>query len=359
MWIETLRVERLRSVSAAELTLSPGVNLILGPNGAGKTSLLEAAFLLSYGRSFRRGGREALVQRGASGFRVFAKLQRADGSITRLGLERQGTSWQGRMDEAPVARLSDLFAACAVCCFEPGSHELISGPSDERRAFLDWGVFHVEPGFIEAWRRYSRALKQRNLLLKRAVPDAELDPWDAELARSGAEMQRFRAAYVRRLAERFEAAAAQLLPELGRGTLLLEAGWDEAASLEESLAVSRDKDRQRQTTTVGPHRADWRIRFENAPHRHHLSRGQEKLTALAAVLAQAEVHADAKGEWPVMALDDLPSELDHAHQAQALDTLLAAGAQLLSTATEVPLGCAARLGPHATFHVEHGAVRRG
>src|SRR5687768_14655427 len=105
MWIETLRVEHLRSVGSAELTLSPGANLIMGPNGAGKTSLLEAAFLLSYGRSFRRGGREALIQRGQAGFRVFARIQHDDGSSQRLGLERMGLAWNGRLNEAPVPRL--------------------------------------------------------------------------------------------------------------------------------------------------------------------------------------------------------------------------------------------------------------
>lgn len=358
MWIETLRLEGIRSVTAAELELGRGANVILGPNGAGKTSLLEAAFLLSYGRSFRRGGRDALVARGASGFRVFARLAHPDGRIDRLGLERVGTSWQGRLNESAVQRLSDLFAACAVCCFEPGSHELISGAAEERRSFLDWGVFHVEPTFLDLWRRYSRALKQRNLLLKQQAGDAELDPWDTELARAGEAIADLRARYFATLSSIFSTVGARFIPELGVGRLTLEPGFDlTAGSLEAALAVARDRDRSRQTTTVGPHRADWRPIFEKAPSRHHLSRGQEKLVALAAVLAQAKVHAATKGEWPIMALDDLPSELDQAHQAEVASTLLEAGSQLLVTATELPGALAAVLADARTFHVEQGVIR--
>jgi DNA replication and repair protein RecF len=356
--LETLRVTDLRCFAAASLALAPGLNLFLGPNGSGKTSLVEAAYLLSHGHSFRRGARDALVRRGAEGFVVFGAWRGADGTPFRLGLERRGGSWAARIDDEPVRRLSDLFLRCAVCCFEPGSHALVGGAPEERRSYWDWTLFHVEPAFLETWRRYQRALKQRNALLRQAAPDAAFEPWDAELAASGEALGAMRAAALARLARVFAGFAARLLPELGDAALLPEAGWDLAAGdgLRGELARRLPLDRIRGSTSRGPHRADFRPGFAGAPLREHLSRGQEKLTALALILAQATLFRDERGEWPVLAFDDLPSELDFTHQGHVLDALAGQGAQILVTATEASPPLAARMAEAAVFHVEHGAA---
>ena len=205
MWIEALKMTNLRAFAQVELALSSKLNVFLGPNGSGKTTVLEAAYLLSHGRSFRRGGREALIRRGEAGFQVFVTLHRHNSpAATRLGLERRTDGWTARRDEQPLARLSELYQACAVCCFEPGSHELIGGPGEERRALLDWGVFHVEPTFLDCWRRYQRALRQRNALLAQGAPDRELTPWDIELIGSGARLTAQRQAYMTELDRRFQ-----------------------------------------------------------------------------------------------------------------------------------------------------------
>lgn len=105
---------------------------------------------------------------------------------------------------------------------------------------------------------------------------------------------------------------------------------------------------------IGPHRADWSLAFEQAPLREHLSRGQEKLTALGCLLAQATLHAGRRGEWPVVCLDDLASELDLAHQEALVAQLVAADAQVLVTGTECPVPLRTR--PHRLFHVEQGQI---
>lgn len=356
MWLRTLRLEHFRSFATAECALEPGPNLIVGPNGAGKTSLLEAAYLLSHGHSFRAGGHEAVVSRGEERFRVYAEVVREDGRSARLGLEREPGRWQARRGGERVARLSDLFLDCAVVCFEPGSHELIGGGSGGRRAFLDWGVFHVERGVLDTWRRYQRALKQRNQALRDRAAEAELDVWDAELARSGTALTVSRRAYLDGLGPAFTAAAAALLPELGLGRIDFSPGYD--GVLDEALSASRGRDRVRQATTRGPHRADWRPVFDGAPQREHLSRGQEKLTALAAVLAQARCFRATVGEWPVLALDDLPSELDPAHQALVVAEIRQSGVQTLLTTTHLGPQLAEQIRPAAQFHVERGRVAR-
>ena len=355
MRLESLRIRGLRCLEDVVVPLQPGVSVFAGANGAGKTSILEAAFLLSHARSFRSGAKDALLQRGADALSVFAELRHEDGQVRRLGLGRQGARWEARMDGESVS-LSELVGECAVVCFEPGSHALIAGGAEERRRYLDWGVFHVEHEFIGAWRRYQRALKQRNSLLRATstVPEALFLPWEAELDTTAAVLDRLRALYLATLRPHIEQAMAGLLPELGAVEMKYRRGWADDADLGELLASQRPRDLARGHTTMGSHRADWQIAFEHAPQREHLSRGQEKLTALGCVLAQAALYADRRGEWPIVCLDDLASELDRPHQAAVVEQLRSAGAQVFVTGTEVPE--ALQAGPAQVFHVEQGSI---
>ena len=351
-----LRLENLRNISSLDLQLAPGINLFVGPNGAGKTSILEGAYLLSHAQSFRSGPANTLIRRGADQFNVFARIERQSGPV-QVGLSRDANGWAARINSDDAASLGHMLREYAQVCFEPGTHALISGGSDERRRFLDWGVFHVEPDFMATARAFRRALHQRNALLKQGQSDAELDSWDIELAHAGETLATMRRAYFQHYSRALTAALTIYLPELGQTTTRYGQGWSEETSLEEALRETRTLDRSRGYTGRGPQRADWSIAFAQAPLREHLSRGQEKLCALACVLAQAQLFADSRGEWPVIALDDLSSELDDAHQRLVVDTLSSCGAQVLISAIEVPACLRAMDTPTSLFHVEHGSVR--
>jgi DNA replication and repair protein RecF len=356
MNFESLRIRGLRCLDDVTLALSPGINVFTGANGAGKTSILEAAFLLSHARSFRAGPRESLIQRGASGVSVFAELRTADLRAHRLGLGRESGRWIARVNGETAATLGSLVQQCAVVCFEPGSHALIAGGSEERRRFLDWGVFHVEPDFLVAWRRYQRALKQRNALLRSGsqVPDELIAPWEQELSTTGQAIDDVRVSYLDRLRPLLTKYAFALLPELGAVELRYRRGWDESLDLASALADRRFRDIARGHTTLGAHRADWSIAFEGAPQREHLSRGQEKLCALACLFAQAALYAERRGEWPIVCLDDLASELDQAHQHWVVEQLRSAHIQVLLTGTELPSALSSESA--TLFHVEQGHV---
>ncbi len=355
MRLAELRIKDLRIVEEAEIFLAPGWNAFVGANGAGKTSVLEAAFLLSHGRSFRRGLRDSLSRIGGNGFAIFGRLQRDDMSEHRLGLARVGGKLESRCD-AQCVGIAELVQGCAVVCFEPGSHELISGVSEERRRYLDWGVFHVEHDFLVQWRRYQRALRQRNACLREGGNDAYLEPWEVELISAGELIARHRAGYVDRLRPVLRGLLAQFLGELGDPEFLLDQGWKTGQSLADALSEGRSRDRERGHTGRGPHRADWSIAFERAPRREHLSRGQEKLCALALILAQARLFAMELGEWPVLCLDDLASELDRVHQAEVFAELVSGGAQVLLTGTELPQVIDPSTNEVRVFHVEQGRI---
>lgn len=358
MRVTRLDIAGLRRFDRVSLAPGPGLNLLTGDNGAGKTSVLEALHLMAYGRSFRGRVRDGLVGTSAAVVEVFVEWEEASTLRTRkAGLRHSGQAWEGRLDGGDITQLGDLCAALAVVTFEPGSHVLVTGGGEPRRRLLDWGLFHVEPGFLPLWRRYARALKQRNALLKARARDAELDAWDHELADAGEPISRHRQRYLEQLQPYMQATVADLLPAAGAAALEFQPGWRrDELSLSDALLLARDRDRTVGFTSSGPHRADWRIHHAAFPSRQALSRGQAKLTALAILLAQAELHAGLRGEWPIMALDDLASELDRNHQSRVLDRLQASGAQVFITGTEAPTGLQGADLPITRFHVEQGQI---
>ncbi len=357
MHLRHLGIRDLRLIESLDLELTPGWNLFVGANGAGKTSLLEAAFLLSHGRSFRSATRDALTRRGSGGWSVFGEIETERG-VTRAGIARVAGRLEARLDREPVP-VGELMQRTAVLCFEPGSHELIAGPSEERRRFLDWGVFHVEHSFLVHWRRYQRALRQRNALLRSTTLDGDaLDAWDRELGLAAEPLTIARRAYFEALQGHLAAACADLVPELGAPRIQFAPGYDDEIGLEDVLAVQRERDRARGHTTAGPHRSDWSLVFEHAPRREYLSRGQQKLSAFACAMTQARLFAERAGSWPVIGLDDLAAEVDQEHQQRMLALLQACDAQVLITGTERSAALAQMPRAMAMFHVEHGAVAR-
>jgi len=356
MRLELLRLDDFRLFDQLAVDFIDGWNLFVGPNGAGKSSLVEAAFLLSHGRSFRARSRDALARHGQAGYAIYGQIA-SQGGPRRLGLARSGQRLEARIDGVSVA-VGELMRHAAVVCFEPGSHELVSGPSEVRRRFLDWGVFHVEPDFLAVWRRYQRALRQRNALLRTDARVAELEPWDIELAQAAVPLSAMRQRYFAALEPHARAALALLLPELGAAEFALSG---DAASVDELLAALRarhQRDRSRGHTGVGPHRADWSFVFGGAGRREHLSRGQEKLCALALAVAQVRLFAGMRGEWPILCLDDLASEVDAEHLQRVVTTVDAMPVQVILTGTALAPALQQRARPGATFHVEQGRVAR-
>lgn len=361
--VTRLDIANLRRFERVTLAPAAGLNLITGDNGAGKTSVLEALHLMAYGRSFRGRVRDGLVRTGCEAIEVFVQWREGETfpgvepRIRRAGLQHTGQAWTGRLDGESVAQLGELCAALAVVSFEPGSHVLVTGGGEPRRRLADWGLFHVEQGFLPLWRRYARALKQRNALLKSGGSGTSLEAWDHELGEAGEPLTAFRAQYLQELQLHLLPVAQALLPSLGAAGIEFQPGWRrQDFPLVDALLLARDRDRSLGYTTVGPHRADWRVDYAGNPDRITLSRGQAKLTALSLLVAQAEDFARRRGEWPVIALDDLASELDRNHQRRVLERLLASGAQVLVTGTEVPAALQALEAPVSRFHVEHGLL---
>lgn len=357
MNIELLRAANLRCFEQLDFAPGPGLNWLIGPNGAGKTTVLEAAYMLSHGRSFRAGGRTAPRRQGANDYLVYAEVLRGDGLRTRLGLTRAEDRWLARRNGEDLTSLAPLFEACPVVYFGPESHQLILGAAEERRGFLDWSVFHVEHASLTVWKQWRRALRQRNALLRQSAPNADFAPWEHELGRLAGRIHQMRGACLAGLEPHLAREAANLVPELGGVRINYRPGWDEQAGLGAQLAADRDRDRERGFTQHGAHRADWSLVFDGIAQREHLSRGQAKAAALVCTLALTRWLRDSVGEYPLLCLDDLESELDAAHTDLVIHWVSDKSIQGWLTSTLAP-GSGNRTRGANMFHVKPTGCQR-
>lgn len=351
MGLLELNVTNVRCVTEASLGLAPGLTLIWGANGSGKTSLLESMFLLGRGRSFRTRNTERLIRYGQDQLRVTGRLGGAAGSVRPLGFEvRRGGATQARIEGRDASTLAELSQVFPVQVIEPGVHRLVEEGGHRRRRWLDWAVFHVEPEFMDTWTRYGRALKQRNAALKLKADDAWL--WDSELARLGELLAEARG----RLLQRLEPYWHRAVQELSGLDVALHhiRGWSQEQSLQEALVASRTRDAQRHLTHSGPHRADVAVRLQGRPGRDVLSRGQQKLVAVAMIVAQLRLLKDATQAVTTLLLDDPAAELDHARLERFIGQVNELRSQLIVTS----LVSESRLfgTPDRIFHMEEGRV---
>ena len=349
MSIEALQVQNLRSVVAASLELHPRLNLIWGANGAGKTSFLEALYLLGRGRSFRTRRTERLIRRGETALTVVGRTFGATGHTVGFGCSRTDGS-HARVDGQTVSTFASLTTVCPTQVIDPSVHRLLEEGPLGRRQWLDWTVFHVEPGFIETWARYGRALKQRNAALRNSPGTAFA--WDSELALLGEALAAARARTLSAMLPTWEAISARLVPV--PMDLTLHGGWPRDAALADALARARARDQSRGTTSVGAHRADVHVRAEGRAATEVLSRGQQKLAAIALILAQLEF-VQPLAEQPVMLLlDDAAAELDRASLSRFKAELSRLEAQQVWTSLTPDLPDLPK--DSAVFHVEQGRV---
>jgi len=335
-----------------EIDLDPARNYFFGANGAGKTSLLEAVFFLGRGRSFRTRQARTLVSYGEPGLAVYGDADEAV-RVRRIGAALRDRRLERRVDGGPATG-SEIAEILPVQTIGPDSHRLIEGGPSERRRFLDWGVFHVEHSYLEAWHRYRRVLGQRNAALLSARDGrSELRVWTDALAEAGQEIDRSRKTYVERLASSLSEHAAALL---GRtASVEYRPGWRAGLTLVEALDAATARDRALGHTEPGPHRADLLLQMEGRRVQDEASRGQQKLVAAALILAQGSVLADTAAARSVLLVDDPAAELDAAAFGRMLECLATVRSQLLFTGL-APL--AVHPGrPAAVFHVERGQVR--
>lgn len=349
MALTELAADGVRCLKSVELQLSPNLNLIFGANGAGKTSVLEAAFLLGRARSFRTRIGERLIRHGADRLWVFGRNDKPARDHGGLEIDRK-TGSRAKLNGATMVSYAGLAEAFPVQVIDAEIHKLVEEGSARRRRWLDWAVFHVEHPFPAQWASYSRSLKQRNAALQAS---ADHHPWDAELCRQGEELTQARERFFEAWLPYWQEHEASLL---GLGLQIsFSRGWPAGLSLAATLLADEVRDKERGITTHGAHRADLALRMGRYAARDVLSRGQQKLAAVAMTLAQLQCLQATAQLRPTLLLDDPAAELDTAHLGLFIERVGELKVQRIVTSLSGDFRVFGD--PDRVFHVEQGELK--
>ncbi|MCS5586948.1 MAG: DNA replication/repair protein RecF [Porticoccaceae bacterium] len=362
MFLTKLDVLKVRNLESVGISCHPKANIIYGANGSGKTSLLEAIFLLGRGRSFKHRDLRLVVNKQSDQLVVSAKVFRPASETThQLGVMRTAKGdFEARCDGKSLQSAAELALELPIQLVDAHSFSLLEGGPLQRRQFLDWGVFHVEHGYSDLWRRFQKVLKQRNQLLRHGrIDEDSLRIWTAELIPLNEQITEYRKQYLSQL-EQHIVPVVERFGGLGVVSLEYSQGWSEGAKIAEIFDGDRERDLATGTTSHGAHRADIRVFVDGMAAADRLSRGQSKLLVYALKLAQASQYQAATGQSCVFLLDDLPAELDADNRNDVVSYLDSLGCQYFVTGVDKQDFNAALEGMDGQlFHVEQGVVSNG
>jgi DNA replication and repair protein RecF len=362
-----------RNYAELELALERSATVFFGGNAQGKTNLLEAVALSALTRSPRTQQAAELVRFGQPAARVTCGVQ-SDGGLkeleVRINVSPAAASRASRrftVDGIPK-RSTDMMGSLRVVLFWPDDLQLVKGPGEGRRRFLNTLLSQIDPNHARELTRYGHLLEQRNALL-RAIregrqPIEGLDYWTNALAESGAaivverqrrllELQPVAAAFHRELSDDRERLDLRYRPA---GVRIGEAPQELVSEqLKVAMRDARDEEIGRGQTAVGPQRDDIEVWLDEHEARVFASQGQQRSAVLSLKLAELHYLAEVTGEQPVLLLDDVMSELDPARRERLL-AALQPGPQALITAADLNDLPKSILERAAVFRVEQGAI---
>lgn len=350
MKLRRIALDGFRNYTDFTADFSPGVNVIWGENAQGKTNLLEAIGFLSGARSHRaRGDKELLSFHRDQGTITAEVTSRGRDFLLEVQLFR-GARRRLFVNHVKCKTAAELGGIVQTVLFCPEDLALIKAGAAERRSFLDHAICQLRPRYAEALAQYNKLLDHKTRILRDWEKHPSLldvlEDFNEAMARAGALVIHYRAHFVRKLAEK----AAQIQTEFsgGRETLALHYATvstvrdplGPTVELYEDLRRHQDShakaERDARTCLSGPHKDDLVARINGQPARQYASQGQTRTAALSLKLAERELFRDDTGQWPILLLDDVLSELDARRQDFVLRRIT--GGQVILTGCEAPDG---------------------
>lgn len=322
MIINKLSFSGFRNLKQNEIYPDSGINIICGDNAQGKTNIIEAVWLFTGAKSFRTIRDAELVNFESE--KAHLTLDFISGGIENnaeiIIKERRAAIFNGKKLNSAAALAGNFYAFV----FSPADLMLVTAAPGIRRKFLDTAIGQIYPKYIDFLRRYTRAVMQRNNILRDCLKDASLkimlEGFEEEIAVSGEKIIEYRRRYI----ENLKKYAPEIYSGLSENSEFLEIEYfcsSKEESLTESLNKCRKEDMLRGITTVGPHRDDLIFKINGFSAREYGSQGQKRSIALSLKLAEAEIIKSITGELPVALLDDVMSELDKKRQNYILNKI--------------------------------------
>jgi DNA replication and repair protein RecF len=297
---------------------------------------LEAFSLVSIGKSFQSTKGQELVRNDTPGLTVRAQVFDEDGIRSNIDVKRSGRETRIAVDGMELRSASELARRVPMLCVTSRVPEILAEGPQHRRALIDRTLFHVKPKYVDQWKAYRAALKNRNELLHRNAR-IEASYWHNRLADAAVWIDKERRAVLASINRALTTEAAGVLPvELHMD---FSPGWDTKRSLLDVLDESWDRDRDVGYTVAGPHRCDMVLKKAQRPIARKLSRGQSKVAACVVVSGLLKWMTEELGNPPVLLVDDIAAELDDEAREAVVEIFLRCSGQSVFTAirrTDLP-----------------------
>lgn len=330
MKITSIELKNYRNYSTQVVSFGSGLNVIIGNNAQGKTNLLEAVFLCAIGKSPRTTKDKDLINWKESLAKVKLTFTKNSGNKKIEIYLASNQNKTIKINQIPIKRIGELMGEFNAIFFSPDELKLVKESPDERRRFLDISLSQFDRNYFYTLNKYNKILTQRNKLLKTEkdinIIKQTIYIWNEQLSTCAAFIIEKRLHLVKKLKTHAYESLNFLTEQ--KESLVLEyqtIKFSDQSKLKTDLMAayekSLEKDMNLGYTTVGPHRDDFSIIVNDIDIRHFGSQGQQRTCALALKLAELEIFKESLGEYPVLLLDDVLSELDNNRQQKLLSKI--------------------------------------
>lgn len=367
MIVKKVVLSHYRNYNQFSLETDSKINIFVGPNAQGKTNLLESIYVLALTKSHRTDHHRELIQWNCEQAHLRCELDKKYGAYSLdLSITQKGK--KAKVNGLEQKKLSSSVGVMNVVLFAPEDLDIVKGTPGQRRRFLDMEISQVHPGYMYDLSQYQKVLVQRNNYLKQIHQKTAADPllniWNEQMSLFGIKIMKKRQIFIKKLQKwaqqvhesitnhsetlMIRYASSLELPENEEESVLIERYM-------EKLSQIKEQEIRRGMSLAGPHRDDLLFYINDKEVQTFGSQGQQRTTALSLKLAEIELIHDEVGEYPILLLDDVLSELDRQRQIQLIETFQH-NVQTFITTTEIEHIPAERLPDASTFHIRSGSV---
>lgn len=349
MKINSIEIKNFRNISNETVNFDGKSNLILGGNAQGKTSVLEAIYLCAYGKSFR-GNDEELIKFNENFAYInlsFTNGENEQKISISLSKKKEGSKTKIiKINNNEIAKIADLISTINIVLFFPDDLKLIKNGPSVRRTFLNREISSISKLYLKTIMEYNKVLLHRNALLKEIKKNDNLEDvkenlriWDRHLVQKAAPVIIKRREYLKKLSEIGELIHSSVTNNKEKFSIKYITIFNakSEAELKEQIKYKIEKsseiDIKNGYTCIGPHRDDFEILINERPVSVYGSQGQQRTAVLSLILSQVDLIKYETGNYPILLLDDIMSELDYNRQRQLLSTF--EKTQVILTTTEL------------------------
>lgn len=344
MIVEELKLINYRNYKELQLQFHPRLNILVGENAQGKTNILEAIYVAAIGKSFRTNKDQEMIKMLTENAYIKVKVNKLVDKIDIEVILDNHVNKRIKVNKLSLTKYSDLLGKLNVVLFSPEDLKIIKEGPSERRRFLNNEISQMFPKYYYTLSQYNKILQQRNKILKDYKGKKfDLDIWDQQLVHYGGWLMIYRKNFIKKIG----LLAKLMHRKITEGLESLEIYYDANVKVKENdelkeiksnfidqLKKYKEMEERRGLTLVGPHRDDVIFKINGFDIKNYGSQGQQRTAVLSLKLSELELIKGEVGEYPILLLDDVMSELDVKRQNYLIQNLKNVQTFITTTITE-------------------------